>query len=169
MAVPCAYLQRHALELACKLITEWAYRIRAQNETIKTRLQTGALDVVTPRESPTGHDLKKLAEDMSAALVDIGFESPPAMLSLIDEMDLFEDGDPTRLRYPSGSRKGNYSAESFPNPVIVPVVEWQQRLDQLECEVLVLKVDYDESPGTFCDRLYMEDWANREQLFELEP
>jgi len=45
----------------------------------------------------------------------------------------------------------------------------QHRLDQVEREVLVLNVHYDEATCTFCDRLYMEHQTNREFLRGLEP
>lgn len=166
MAVPCLYLQRHAVELACKYLIEFAFLIRAQRSQIDTLERTGEVSGGKAQQAVTGHDLAELTTIMGDALNEIGYESPPQLVSLALELDKFEDGDPTRSRYPAG-RKGKYAEDSFPTPTIIPVVEWQRRLEVIEHDVFTTHVMPDEARRTICDDLYTEYDVNKQTLFDL--
>ncbi len=111
LAVACAYLQRHALELAIKSLLDMFYTIADDCDELG-RVTGKAATTTAPskkaRERLTGcHDLEKLLRDLHAAHqreVEAGatYSGFPADLSaLVVECSALERGAPERLRYPS--------------------------------------------------------------------
>lgn len=129
LARPCIYLQRHALELIIKELHDTAAAITAARSALRTQ---------KPYEEPKplfGHKLQKLTEVALLAVELEGYEVPETVKQLASELDGFEEGDETRVRYPEG-RAGDFTRLSFPEQVDAPVVAWQDVLEQIGAAVL---------------------------------
>lgn len=118
MVIPCVYLQRHAIELMLKGLLQRANSIGARNR--------GREESV-----PQEHDLEKLVRLLDAALGKLELSVPKEVVALASEINAFEDGDPTRLRYPQGVPKKRYRGKSFPERINVPIGRWQSRLEMI--------------------------------------
>lgn len=132
MAMPCLYLLRHALELTLKDILAEVYGIRDMTQ------QTVTGEV--PVKAPGGHDLGKLFGELVAELNALRVKMPKTLSNLVDEINTFEDGDPTRSRYGMG-KQGKYKAASFPDEAVIPLLEWQQKLERIWAADLSVRYD----------------------------
>jgi hypothetical protein len=143
LAVVCAYTQRHVLELALKTIIGMYYSI-ADDEDDLAREEHKPVTTKTPSKSATErlskcHDLDVLLQDLDAARTrDPDYaDLPPDLKVLVGEFSKLEATQPSRLRYPSVRDKATRKAEwSFENQVVIPIVEWQGRLEELVLALL---------------------------------
>lgn len=79
---------------------------------------------------------------MPTPLIKLGLTTPEGFSEVVREMNAFEDGDPTRLRYPTGARKAYKNRSSFPEKVTAPVGRWQQRIEAILARHFAVRADY---------------------------
>jgi hypothetical protein len=132
MAMPCVYLQRHALELALKDLLGMAYEVA---EYCKDS-HPGLLPSKGARKRlATSHCLHSLLLDLEAVLareLSAGFSYPSIpqdLRPLVLDLAEIEAGEASRLRYASVSdRSSGVQVPSFPVERTIPVVHLQARL-----------------------------------------
>ncbi len=128
VALPVAYLQRHALEIALKDLILGARHISADRAWLEALKLDGKAPVPQVPKSAFGHQLRALIAELREALAEIGYGDVPAeFVTLADKVLAVEGTDPTRLRYATGVD----GKESFPKPVTIPVGETQAELEQI--------------------------------------
>jgi hypothetical protein len=150
LAMPVAYLQRHTLEVLLKETIHHANWII----WAKQRLARAPHATEWPAPVPMKHALSALARHANKRLHEIGLQLPDGVDGLCAEMEVIEDGDETRLRYP----RGKTGRDSFPMSERIPLGSWQTRLESLKGEF-----DWDwDGPETFGNTLF----DRREELFD---
>lgn len=100
LARPILYLQRHTVELALKRLL-WNFQcIEALDCDLK------ANRVVEAAKYPATHDLKDLRDKLTQAFTLSGgiLVIPPELNELTNAFIVFDDGDPSRLRYDTGAK-----------------------------------------------------------------
>jgi len=128
VALPAAYLQRHALEVALKDTIGTAFAIKRDEGWLEGLKRDPKARPASPREIPFTHDLKRLLGILREALAAIGFGDVPAQIvALAERLGAVEQFEPTRFRYLT--LKGG--ARSFPEPVLLLVGETQDLLEAL--------------------------------------
>ncbi len=143
LAVPVAYLQRHAFEIALKDLLAETRGIKADREYLAELKGDGSARYVAPTEEvPFDHNLDNLIDLLRIALAEIGYDAVPAEFeTLAKRMRAVEGADPTRLRYArvrdmAGGLVRRKRSEapltsSFPKVVTIPVGETQGQLQHL--------------------------------------
>lgn len=127
VAMPVAYLQRHAFELGVKSLLLPAYWIE------EARQYQAALDAdpIAPRqpeiEVPQEHQLRKLVGELDRELTRSGYTLPSMLKDVADKLADLEEGDATRLRYPIGAR----GEPSLLRPLVLKVGEIQNELEEV--------------------------------------
>lgn len=120
IGAPCAYLQRHALELIIKAHLHLAGRL-------------GELLGLPPLEKKKTktHDFMTLIDVANARMGALGADRPLAIPQEVEalaaEIDAIEDGDDTAFRY----EMGKSNTPSLPTLVTLPIGEWQDKLEAL--------------------------------------
>jgi len=149
MAAPCLYLQRHATELLLKKLLDAIYNIQSMEMTLKTGVHS------PPRVTPTTHDLVQLVGHATKALATRKLTLPASLASLAGEIRSFEDGDATRTRYDRGAKGKSYERKSFPDEVLVPVLDWQKLLEGVLVEHFVIHENFrDQASRTMAEVLF---------------
>jgi hypothetical protein len=157
MAIPCVFLQRHALETILKDILQTA-RFIADG---RTALRDGRWSDKCPRPWKT-HSLLGLVDEVSKELrnCDPAWRLPDDITSLATELKQFEGDDHTRLRY---ARDQN-DVSSFPRLKLAKVGLWQKRLETIERSVRMGGVDWAPDNRSLYDEIAFEAEAICEEL-----
>ncbi len=142
VALPAAYLQRHAFELAIKDLIEIAFRLKADSGW----LEALKADTRAPRpqqpQLPFTHNLHQLVALLGSALAEIRYgDVPTEVTTMASRLADVESLKPDRLRY-SRTHDGSVS---FPDAVLVRVGETQDQLEALFEKVFVFQ---DNTAGT---------------------
>jgi hypothetical protein len=121
IATPCAFMQRHALELIIKAYWSLAGRLGGML----------GYAAVNYRETKI-HDLKGLISRANKHMAALRVQTrqltiPADIVALADEIAVVESGDETAFRYETG--KGG--APNLPQPVSLPIGDWQRRLEAI--------------------------------------
>jgi hypothetical protein len=164
VALPTAYLQRHAFEIALKDLRDQARRIKVDYAWLAAlRLDSKAAAPNVPKLK-FEHDLATLLAQVGTALAEIDYgDVPPEFAELVDRMAALERSDPTRVRYATGKD----GKTSFPSPVEIPVGETQERLEQLFAKHLHWNLGDDgEALGA---QLSQEGQYLAQELYRYEP
>lgn len=153
LAVACAYLQRHALELAIKDLLDTLHTIAdytAHLDALNHETASTAPIPADERSRKTScHDLEALRSDLDAALQRQAaghdpIQMPPDLALLVSEFARIERKRPERFRYPTvprqtqqgipkakGQRPRVVHEQSFRKAVVIPVEDLQTRLEAL--------------------------------------
>jgi hypothetical protein len=183
VALPVAYLQRHALELAIKDLLTAAYEIAADDAWVTALAKDHSAERTTPEAVPTRHDLFFLLNRLRSALDAIGHGPvPPAIEQLVTRLHAKERvmtdeeaaaqsharrqrvsaHDPSRLRY----ERLTSGAPSFPDSTRFDIAETQRLLEDAFAHHLLYQPDeYDNSNLT--TGLVHSDRALLERLVSL--
>lgn len=138
VALPAAYLQRHAFEVALKDLIESVFTIKADTEWLAA-LETNAR-APRPQQSEVAltHDFKKLVDLLRSALAEIGYgDIPTEVVTMASRLIDVESFKPDRLRY----SKTQDGSASFPDAILVQVGETQEQLEALFKKVFVYQDD----------------------------
>ena len=136
VGLPGFYLQRHSIELLLKELLGWLTSIS------ELRNQLGRSDSKPSdellRDMRRSHDLVGLYGHVIELADMLNLSPPPDELgSLISEMETLEITE-TWSRYRSSSKKQKNSGarlhvDHIPDEVVIPIVEFQERLDTITC------------------------------------
>jgi hypothetical protein len=127
VALPAAYLQRHALEVAIKDVTDRAYVLKHGTDrlaALKTDPSATGGEIMKCRFI---HALNKVLDEMRNALAAIGYKVPFEVATMVTRLGAAEADEPTRFRYLT-LKKGGRSLEA---EFILPVGETQDLLEDL--------------------------------------
>ncbi len=143
----CAYLQRHAVELALQDLHREATTIH------QDVLDNGGYDRVPVLPYPRGHKLKTLYRQTADALARLELPMPSQFAVLVEALTRLERKDETRLRYPTGTD----GRPSFSKRVAPPIAKWQHLLDELHEQHLDCRDDFWDEPR--------DQWKLGEELY----
>ena len=133
VALPAAYLQRHALEAQLKEVLTTVYRIEKYTLWLDLLQTDGSANPPPEREVKLEHSHLVLRNLLQQALTAGNHEPLPEEVSqLCDEVSKQEAGAPERYRYHTVRRGRGPKApleESFPQTETLPIVEMQQRME----------------------------------------
>jgi hypothetical protein len=136
VALPAAYLQRHAYEVALKDVLETAYMLKRDETWLQMLKASPKAKPPTQTKVPPEHRFDELLNLLGVALAEIDYGGvPPEVQEMSKRLGQVEDFEPTRLRY----LKLRSGAQSFPNPVLLHVGETQARLEAVFENVFVYK------------------------------
>jgi len=128
VALPSAYLQRHAFEIALKDLRDGARAIKEDRDWLAALKADPKAKLKTLPALRFEHDLATLLAQVGVALAEIEYgDVPPEFAEMVQRMAAVEGSDPTRVRYASRTD----GKASFPSPVEIPVGDTQNRLEQL--------------------------------------
>ncbi len=128
VALPTAYLQRHAFEVAVKDVAHTALVIRRDERWLAELTQDASARPGDIGGVPFIHSLSALVGVLRDALAQIGFgEVPAEIVAVAEQLGEAEQFEPTRFRY-LNDRSG---ARSFPHETFLNVGEAQERLETL--------------------------------------
>jgi hypothetical protein len=165
VALPVAYLQRHAFEVALKNVLETAYMLQAEEAWLQLLQADAKAKRPTRTKVPLEHDFGKLLRLVGTALADINCGSVPpeleAMAKRLGEVEVFE---PTRLRY-ANLRTG---APSFPDEVLLRVGETQEQLEAIFEKIFVYN-DAEGSEENLTTSLAHEGMALDQAILRIVP
>ncbi len=131
IGLPAFYLQRHAIELLLKGLLSWLTNISYMRK-----------ELGRPQHEPSDelmrdlgrHNLQKLHQHLLDYGELLDLPAPPVALGhLIDEMGQLEIAD-TWSRYGSSKKKQHgqwVHVDHIPEEVLIPIVEFQERLDAI--------------------------------------
>ena len=132
VALPAAYLQRHAMEVALKDILATVYgigRYRSWRELLER--DPNALAPVE-KLVPFEHSLLLLRDALQKELNEQGLEAgSEAVEGICERLAVAENGAPDRYRYNKVKQKGKPLEDAFPEQVLLPVVEMQRDLEEV--------------------------------------
>jgi hypothetical protein len=150
VALPTAYLQRHAVEIELKDILSTARSIAQDDawfELLRTNEQAEP-PAVNP--VPPDHNLLRLLKDAQEAVNAIGLNPLPMALAVMSTtLTTLEKSDPTRMRY-LRSRKGD---NQFPSSEVLPIVEHQNELEALFADLVFVAGKPDDPNQNYGTRL----------------
>lgn len=128
VALPVAYLQRHALEVAIKHVLGVVFGIKASEDWLEALRQDPNADAENAKEVPFTHDFKELLSELKRWLAAINFGDPPQeVVDAAYRLGAAEQFEPTRFRYLT--KRGG--ARSFPTEIVLPIGETQALLEEL--------------------------------------
>ena len=138
VALPTAYLQRHAFEVAVKDLIGAARAIKADADWVTALRADSSAERRCPEAVPFIHGLDTLLRLLGEALAAIRFGEPPQVLQEMTRRLLkAERFEPARFRYLSLKR----GIASFPEEERIPVVAHQEELEEVFEEVFVYRED----------------------------
>jgi hypothetical protein len=133
VALPAAYLQRHAVEIALKSIIGSA-KGTAQDDLLWDMLDKDPNAEAPTFKPPSGHDFGTLVPEAAVALKAISFDDlPDPLVKMCEKLTNLEKraaaskADATRMRYLS-DRGGS---DHFPQRQEIPLIEHQNELEQV--------------------------------------
>src|SRR5687768_3395604 len=92
VALPVAYLQRHAFELGLKSLIDIAYDVAVEGERIRLVERREPPDRVIVRYADRSHDLRKLIADLGEALTTVNHgEVPDELVAVADLLATVEE------------------------------------------------------------------------------
>lgn len=144
VALPVAYLQRHAFELVLKDLLKLAYAMRADKIWLARLSRSRRATRPDEMRVKHGHQLPKLTSDLVAALKAIGYELPSDVDTMSQKLARIDAGAPDRLRY-STTASGTLS---FPRPTVLAVTKTQEQLEALFAQSLAFDKDDEENLAT---------------------
>lgn len=127
VALPVAFLQRHAMELALKDLLETAYEIQRDRGWLAALQQDSDAEPGVRKTAPFKHDFKKLRKLVRGALKAIGFDLPDDIDAMTMKLGTVEMFDPSRFRYLTGAD----GEKSFPESEVLHVGQVQADLEAL--------------------------------------
>jgi hypothetical protein len=136
IGLPGFYLQRHSIELLLKELLGWLTSISELRNQLGRSVSKPSNDLL--RDMRRSHDLVDLYGHVIELADMLNLSPPPDELgSLISEMETLEITE-TWSRYRSSSRKRENSSaplhvDHIPHEVVIPIVEFQERLDTIAC------------------------------------
>jgi HEPN domain-containing protein len=173
VALPIAYLQRHALELALKGLLSASYEVAELRE----RLNANRTLPKATKQVQATHDLRALLDLLRQALTKIGFAVPQLVIEAVNALHEMEvrklpnqqpEAMPDVWRYEKARRK---KAEvcSIPAQLVLPLRKHQERLEAMYAECcFVPDSESSDAPsaGTLMGRLVAEYDALLRALYE---
>jgi len=136
VALPVAYLQRHAYEVALKGVLEASYRLKTDEAWLQLLKADPRAERPTQTKVPPQHRFDELLKLLAGALAEINYGGVPSEVQEMSKrLGQVEDFEPTRLRYLT-LRSG---AQSFPQSVLLHVGETQEQLEAVFENVFVYK------------------------------
>jgi hypothetical protein len=150
LAMPCVYLQRHALELMLKDLIDAICYLEACDDALSNSAvvnveklrEKGMLRLSKKdQELLRSHRLLDLATKANELLAKYDEALPESIFALARDLHAFESGDETRVRYPRGKPSGAYAHASFPAEVRIPLRDWQGRLELVLRDVISVRPD----------------------------
>ncbi len=187
VALPVAYLQRHAFELAIKDVTGLAYSVAADKQRIQ-RLQRGLPDECPPeRFAEEIHHIGNLLDELKKILAKIGAEDlfPSDLDRVHEHLRSVEEGIPERLRYdrirpfPPPPEPGSKSLKrkdmplegSLPEARVFKLGETQELLENTFARHFIYRhdavMDLDPDQWTLLESLAVQSMGNSEQLLRM--
>lgn len=136
IGLPGFYLQRHSIELLLKELLGWLTSISELRNQLGRSVSKPSVELL--RDMRTSHDLVDLYGHVIELADMLSLSPPPDELgSLISEMETLEITE-TWSRYRSSSKKQKNSGarlhvDHIPHEVLIPIVEFQERLDAIAC------------------------------------
>lgn len=171
VALPLAYLQRHAFELGLKTLIDVAYDVAADEERIDLVKRGEAVDTVRSKRAPRIHPLPRLINDLRQALATIGYAPVPSeLVELADVLSAVEEHEPTRLRYERVGRGDHPPMPSLPESRPFEVGSMQKRLEEVFVRFMAYRenaMHLDSEQWNLLEALAMEQEANFQQLLRL--
>lgn len=158
VALPVAYLQRHALEAQLKDVLETVYRIEKYTLWLNLLQTDVAASPPTEREVKPEHSHLVIRDLLQQSLTDGNHEPLPEEVSqLCEEVSKQEAGAPERYRYHMVKRGRGRKVpleESFPQTVALPIVEMQQKMEGVFERCFHFDPHKDADQVTWYGRLY---------------
>lgn len=171
IALPVAYLQRHAFELALKNLIDIAYDVAGDEERIRLVEQGESPDGVPVRYADQTHKLAKLIKDLGDALSGIKCGSvPDELVALAAVLATVEEDVPERLRYERVGKKKELPRPSLPESRPFEVGSMQERLEAAFERHLVYRenvLDLDAEEWNLLEALVVDRQACFERLLRL--
>ncbi len=136
VGLPGFYLQRHSIELLLKELLGWLTSISELRNQLGRSVSKPSDELL--RDMRTSHDLTELYDHVIELASMLSLSLPPDELgSLIRDMEILEIAE-TWSRYRSSSKKQKNSGarlhvDHIPDEVVIPIVEFQERLDAIAC------------------------------------
>ncbi len=128
VALPAAYLQRHAFEVALKDVIETARVLKTDEDWLNALKADPKARRSKPEEVPFVHAFDQLLALLREALAAISFGEPPKeVVDTVARLRATEGHEPSRLRYLT-VRRGE---RSFPGSVTLRVGETQDLLEHV--------------------------------------
>lgn len=134
IGLPGFYLQRHSIELLLKELLGWLTSISELRNQLGRSVSKPSVELL--RDMHTSHDLVDLYGHVIELADMLSLSPPPDELgSLISEIEKLEITE-TWSRYRSSSKKQKNSGarlhvDHIPDEVVIPIVEFQERLDTI--------------------------------------
>lgn len=170
VTLPVAYLQRHAFELALKLVIDLAYEVVTGTHRIQRIKAEGDAKEVSTHVAARTHRLCCLVAELRGVLLASGREGPIDQLNRIAEALIqVEDKDRERLRYQRIGKK-NSPEVSLPEERLFRVGEMQAKLEKTFEQHFAFRsnaADLDCNTWNLLETLIFECEANLQQLLKL--
>lgn len=132
VALPIAYLQRHAMELALKDVIDKAQILKRDEEWLAALKKDPEAPLPERAEVPLRHGFDVLFKALREELAAIGFHDVPTRVrDIVERLRDAEGAEPARWRY---ERLWN-GEPSLPNPIELRVGEMQLELEHVFEEV----------------------------------
>ncbi len=171
VALPVAYLQRHAFELGLKSLIDIAYDVADEGERIRLVERREPPDSVTVRYADRSHDLRKLIADLGEALTIVNYgEVPDELVAVADLLAAVEEDVPDRLRYGRVGRRTEHPMASLPESRPFEVGSMQERLEDAFARFLLYRenaLDLNADEWNLLEALAVEAEACFQQLLRL--
>jgi hypothetical protein len=141
LTMPCFYLQRHALELAIKLLRDEAADVVSARASIAASERAQQSVYVKPERFDFIHRFDGLLGQLTGVLEQCELAVPEEIRALAIELHAFEGDDETRARYAKGKPKGPFAARSYPEVTEFHLEKWQAQLEQIGATIALLRDD----------------------------
>jgi hypothetical protein len=171
IALPVAYLQRHAFELALKDLIELAYEIKTNSEWIARLAKDPRAEPPTPDAVRREHRLPIIIADLRNALHEIGWgDVPDELVEMSERLTGIEREEPTRLRYNRIKPRRRAEESSFPEVVTLALGKTQEILEKLFEEHLVVRDNsLTMERNNLIESLALEQMGQDQRLYSLAP
>jgi hypothetical protein len=168
VALPAAYLQRHALETGLKALLSTAYFIDKYDRWHDLLKVDAQADPPAGAEVPAKHSHLFLRDRLKAALDSGGHEPLPDEVSqLCEEVAKQEAGAPERYRV-TRTPKGPLE-DAFPDEVKLPIVEMQQAMEDVFERFFQFDPYADSDQKTWGGRLAYDAYASEQIVVQNYP